>query len=161
MRARREGGEGLQWGLAPEIGPERVCLAYLFCSPACTLQQHKLDPPLPEFHAAGCGEMLAVWEGGAPASIDIRTTAPPGSETHDRCYLAFPRPAPPRQDRRDDKSTKKWLYEGMVVKFVARAARHASVLDLAMQLQTNVRVCMYKIQTQLSVFFVLVWRDTE
>lgn len=27
----------------------------------------------------------------------------------------------------------------MVVKFVARAARHASVLDLAMQLQTNVR----------------------
>lgn len=49
----------------------------------------------------------------------------------------FPRPG--RQDRRDDKLTKKWLYEGMVVKFVARPARHASVLDLAMQLQTNVR----------------------
>lgn len=34
----------------------------------------------------------------------------------------------------------------MVVKFVARAARHASVLDLAMQLQTNVR--------ELSVFLL-------
>lgn len=35
--------------------------------------------------------------------------------------------------------SKRWEFEGLVVKFVTRPARDASVMDLAMQLQTNVR----------------------
>lgn len=37
-------------------------------------------------------------------------------------------------------STEPWLFEGMVVKFVSRPAQDHSVLDVAMQLQTNVSI---------------------